>query len=71
MPSLHGVITIHDSQKEARNIERTIYKCQRNINSIQAAKNSTLQPPDMRKGKTKLKEQHETKLVPLEGTILD
>jgi hypothetical protein len=26
MPALHGVITIHGSQKEARNIERAIYK---------------------------------------------
>ena len=26
MPTLHGVTTIHGSQKEARNIERAIYK---------------------------------------------
>jgi hypothetical protein len=26
MPALHGVITIHGSQKEARNIKRAIYK---------------------------------------------
>ena len=28
MPTLHGVTTIHGSQKEARNIERAIYKSQ-------------------------------------------
>ena len=26
MPSLHGIITVHDNQKESRNIERDIYK---------------------------------------------
>jgi len=26
MPALHGIITVHYSQKEARNIERAIYK---------------------------------------------
>ena len=26
MPALHGVITVYGSQKEARNIERVIYK---------------------------------------------
>jgi len=26
MPALHGTIIVHDSQKEARNIERAIYK---------------------------------------------
>ena len=71
MPALHGVITIHDSQKEARNIERAIYKSQRNINSVDSAKNTELDPPDMPKGKTDLKDQEETKSVPLENAILD
>ena len=26
MPALHGTIIVHDSQKDARNIERAIYK---------------------------------------------
>ena len=41
MSSLHGIITIHGSQKEARNIERAIYKLQCNINSVESAKSST------------------------------
>ena len=52
MLALHGIITVHGSQKEARNIERAIYKSQRNINSIESAKNNTPEPPDMPKGKT-------------------
>jgi hypothetical protein len=40
MPTLHGVITIHGSQKEEINIERAIYKSQRNINSVKTAKNN-------------------------------
>ena len=71
MPSLHGVITVHGSQKEVRNIERAIHKSQRNINSVQTASNSTPEPPDMPKGKTYLKEQEETKTVPLKDAILD
>jgi hypothetical protein len=35
--ALHGTITVHDSQKKARNIDRAIYKSQRNINSIELA----------------------------------
>ena len=71
MPALHGVITIHDSQKEARNIERAIYKSQRIINSIETTKSNTPEPLDMLKGKTDLKDQEETKLVPLESAVLD
>ena len=55
MPALHGVITIYGSQKEARNIERAIHKSQRNIHSIQSTDN-ILEPPDMLRGKTNLKE---------------
>jgi hypothetical protein len=64
MPALHGVIRVHESQKEARNIERTIYKSQRNINSVSAPK-----PPDMPKGKTDLKDQEDTKQIPLEQVV--
>ena len=71
MLALHGVITVHGSQKEARNIERAIHMSQKNINSIQTASNSTPEPPNMPKGKTDLKEQEETKTVPLKDTILD
>jgi hypothetical protein len=45
MSALHGSIIVHGSQKEARNIERAIYKSQGNINSIEAARNNS---PDLR-----------------------
>lgn len=32
--ALHGVLTVHGIQKEARNIERSMSKAQRNINSV-------------------------------------
>ena len=47
MPALHITIIVHDSQKEARNIERAIYKSQCNINSVKAAKSNFSEPPDM------------------------
>ena len=59
MLALHSTIIVHGSQKEARNIERAIYKSQRNINSIEAAKSNSLEPLDMPKGKTDLKDQEE------------
>jgi hypothetical protein len=71
MPALHGVITIYGSQKEARNIERAIYKSQLNINSAELAKSKLLEPPNMPKGKTDLKDQEETKFVPLEDAVPD
>jgi hypothetical protein len=58
-------ITVHGSQKEARNIERANYKSQRNINSIESAKSNAPEPPDMPKEKTDLKDQEETKSVSL------
>jgi len=69
MPALHGTITIHGSQKEARNIERAIYKSQRNINSVDSTKNTEPEPPDMPKGKTDLKDQEETKSVLMENVV--
>ena len=71
MLALYGTITVHGSQKEARNIERAIYKSQCNINSVESAKRNLLEPPDMPKGKTDLKDQEETKSVPLEDIVLD
>jgi len=71
IPALHGTIMVHGSQKEARNIERAIYKSQRNINSIKLAKSNATEPPDMPKVKTNLKDQEETKLVPLEKAVPD
>jgi len=71
MPALYGTITVHGSQKEARNIERAIYKSQRNITSVESAKSNTLVPPDIPKGKTDLKEQEEIKSVPLEEAVSD
>ena len=71
MPALHGIITVHDSQKEARNIERAIYKSQRNINSIKTANSNAPEPLDTSKSKTDLKDQEETKSVPLENAVPD
>lgn len=51
MPALHGVITIHGSQKEARNIERVIHNSQRNVNSVSANKDTQQEPLDMPGGK--------------------
>jgi hypothetical protein len=71
LPALHGIIRVHGSQKEARNIERAIYKSQGKINSMEAAKSNTSKPLDMPKGKTYLKNQEETKVVPLEEAVPD
>jgi hypothetical protein len=71
MLALHGIIIVYSSQKEARNIERSIYKSQRNINSVESAKSNLLEPSNMPKGKTDLKEQEETKSVPLEDVVPD
>jgi len=51
MMALHRIITVHDRQKEAKNIERAIYKLQRNINSVEAAKTNSTESPDMPKEK--------------------
>ena len=71
MLALHGTITVHSNQKKARNIERAIYKSQCNINSIEAAKTNSPEPPNMPKGKTYLKDQEETKIVPLKDAVPD
>ena len=71
MLALHGIITVHGSQKEARNVERDIYKSQRNINSVEVARANSREPLDMPKGKTYLKDQEETKIVPLEDAVPD
>jgi hypothetical protein len=69
--ALHGVITILGRQKEARNIEREIYKSQRNINFVESAKSKAPEPSEMPKGKTNLTDQEETKVVPLEKQVPD
>jgi hypothetical protein len=69
MSALHGTITMHCSQKEARNIERAIYRSLHNINSVEAARGNSPEPLDMPKGKTDLKDQEETKSVPLENVV--
>jgi hypothetical protein len=71
MLALHSTITIHGSQKEASNIERAIYKSQRNINSVDSTKNTELEPLDMPKCKIDLKDQEETKSAILEGAVQD
>jgi hypothetical protein len=71
IPALHGVITVHGSQKKAGNIDRAIYKSQRNINSMETTKNKIPEPPDMPKGKTDLVDQEETKTIPLEQAVPD
>ena len=68
-PALHGVITVHGSQKEVRNIEKAIYKSFQNINSVDSMQDEDYQPPDMPKGKTDLADQEETKCVPLEEVV--
>ena len=52
IPALHGIITIRGSQKEARNIEKAIYRAQRNINAVESA-DKELEPPDMPRGKNR------------------
>ena len=69
--SLHGTITVHDSQKEVRNIERVIYKSQHNINSVEATRSNSPEPLDMPKGKIDLKVQEETKSIPLDDAVPD
>jgi hypothetical protein len=71
LPALHGVITIHESQKEAGNIERAIYKSQRNINFVESSKSKSPKPPNMAKGKTDLTDREETKVVPPEQQVSD
>jgi hypothetical protein len=65
IPALHDIITVHGSKKEARNIEKALYRSQRNINSVD------IEPSDMPKGPTSLKDQEDTRLVPLEQVVLD
>jgi hypothetical protein len=57
--ALHGIISVHGSQKEVRNNEKAIYKSHRNINSVESTKNKTPEPPDRPKGKTDLADQEE------------
>ena len=71
MPALHDTITVHESQKEARNLERAIYKSQCDINSVEATRSNSPEPPNMPKGKTDLKDQEETKSVPLGDAVPD
>jgi hypothetical protein len=71
MLALHEVITIHGSQKQARNIERAIYKSQFNINSVEPSKSNAQEALDMPKGKIDLKSQEETKSGSLENAIPD
>ena len=52
MSALHEIITVHSSQKEARNVERVVYKSQHNINSVEAARANSTEPPDMPKGES-------------------
>lgn len=56
---------------KVRNIERAIYKSQRNINSVEIAKSKAPKPPNIPKGKTDLIDQEETKIVPLEQAVPD
>ena len=66
MPALHGIISVFGSQKEARNIEKAIYRAQRNINTVDSAEEVAPDPPDMPGGKTNLESEDETKKVPLD-----
>ena len=48
--AFHGIITVHGIQKEARNIEKAIYKEHKNINYVQTP-GEDVELPDMPKGK--------------------
>jgi hypothetical protein len=61
----------HHNPWQSRNTERAIYKSQRNINSVESAKSNAPEPLDMPKEKTDLKDQEETKSVPLEKSMPD
>ena len=65
IPALHGTITVHGSQKDARNIERAIYKSQHNINSVETAKSNALEPSDMPKGKNISQRSRRNKISPV------
>jgi len=65
------VITVHGSQKEARNIEKAIYKSFQNINSMDSMQEEVCQPRDMPRGKIDLADQEETKCVPLDEAVPD
>ena len=70
IPALRGIITVRGSQKEARNIEKAIYRAQRNINAVESA-DKEQEPPDMPRGKTNMAGQEQTKLIPLEKELPD
>jgi hypothetical protein len=70
IPALHGIITVRGSQKEARNIEKAIYRAQRNINAVESTDKES-EPPDMPRGKTDMAGQEETKVTPLEKELPD
>jgi len=68
--ALHGIITVRGSQKEARNIEKAIYRAQRNINAVESS-DKELEPLDMPRGKIDMAGQEETKVTPLEKELPD
>jgi hypothetical protein len=59
------------AKKEARNIERAIYKSLRNINSMDSVKKEALEPLDMPKEMIDLANQEKMKCVPLEKALPD
>lgn len=68
IPAFHGIISLHGSQKDARNIEKAIYKAHKSINSVQAS-DEARQPPDMPRGSTDLRYQDETKTIQLDTKV--
>ena len=70
IPALHGIIIVRGSQKEARNIEKPIYRAQRIINAVDSAQKE-LEPLDMPRGKIDMVGQEETKVTPLEKELPD
>jgi hypothetical protein len=71
MLTLHDIISVHDNQKEAQNIEKTISKAQGNINSLESSESQPPKPLDMPQGQTNLKDEEDTKSAPLEDTLLE
>jgi hypothetical protein len=76
-PALLGVISIHSSQKDARNIEQGFTPGHRNVNCLQEAKGGGQQDSSMpeaeagMRSKAAIEPKCETKRVPLDPRVPD
>jgi hypothetical protein len=77
VPSSLGVISVHDSQKDARNIKHGLATGHRNVNCMQEAEEGDQQVLGIPKakagigGKAAIETEYETKRVPLDPRVLD